>query len=83
MPRDIESRADELSTIVNSIADGLPHIFERFYRTGKARKGGGLGLGLYITRLLVEANGGRICVESRPGKGSTFIFTLPIYKETE
>jgi len=59
-------------------ADDLPHIFERFYRaTGVTRKAEGIGLGLYITRLLVEAHGGRIWVESRPGEGSTFSFTLP------
>ncbi|MBI2952921.1 MAG: hypothetical protein HYY30_01300 [Chloroflexi bacterium] len=54
------------------------HIFERFYRTKGARKAEGLGLGLYITRMLVEAHGGRIWVESELGKGSTFYFTLPI-----
>jgi signal transduction histidine kinase len=38
----------------------------------------GLGLGLYITRLLVEAHGGRITAESVKGEGSTFRFTLPV-----
>ncbi len=57
----------------------LSRLFERYYRTGKARaSGGGLGLGLYITRGLVKANGGRIWVESKEGKGSTFTFTLPV-----
>ncbi len=56
----------------------LPHLFERFYRAKGTRKAEGLGLGLYITRMLVEAMGGRISVESEPGKGSTFAFTLPI-----
>ncbi len=56
----------------------LPQIFERFYRAKGTRKAGGLGLGLYITRMLVEAHGGRIWAESEPGKGSTFYFTLPL-----
>ena len=58
--------------------EDLPHIFERFYRTKGTRKAEGLGLGLYITKMLVEAHGGRIWVKSKPGKGSTFSFTLPI-----
>ncbi|MBI2953351.1 MAG: PAS domain-containing sensor histidine kinase [Chloroflexi bacterium] len=56
----------------------LPHIFERFYRAKGVRKAEGLGLGLYIARMLVEAQGGRIWAESEPGKGSTFYFTLPV-----
>jgi len=59
-------------------ADDLPHIFERFYRAERGRKAEGIGLGLYITKALVEAHGGRIWVESEVGKGSTFSFTLPI-----
>jgi signal transduction histidine kinase len=57
----------------------LPQLFERFYRTGTAVRTdpGGLGLGLYIARLIVEAHGGRIWAESTVGKGSTFQFTLP------
>jgi len=57
--------------------EDLPHIFERFYRARGVRKVEGLGLGLYITKMLVEAHGGRIWVESELGRGSTFYFTLP------
>lgn len=59
--------------------EALPHLFDRFYRAESgARQATGLGLGLYITRRIVEAHGGRIAVESRLGEGSTFTVTLPL-----
>jgi PAS domain S-box-containing protein len=58
--------------------EDLPHIFERFYQTHGPRKKESVGLGLYITRMLVEAHGGRIWVESQVGRGSVFYFTLPL-----
>jgi signal transduction histidine kinase len=54
-----------------------PRIFERFYRPKGVRRSDSVGLGLYITRMLVETHGGRIRVKSTPGEGSTFSFTLP------
>lgn len=59
-------------------AETLPHLFERFYRADHSGSASGLGLGLYITRMLVEAHGGQIWAESTVGEGSTFIVTLPI-----
>jgi two-component system, NtrC family, sensor histidine kinase KinB len=59
-------------------AGELPRVFDRYYRAKEGRKGEGLGLGLYISRLIVEAHGGKIAVESQIGEGSTFKFTLPI-----
>lgn len=55
----------------------LPHLFERFYRVPDGRKADGIGLGLYITRRLVEAHGGCITVDSALGEGSVFTVTLP------
>lgn len=52
-------------------------IFNRFERTAEAHQYGGLGLGLYISRHIVEAHGGRIHVRSTPGAGSTFTIDLP------
>jgi PAS domain S-box-containing protein len=55
----------------------LPHIFEKFVQVPGAAIGGA-GLGLAISRLLVEANGGQISAQSEPDRGSTFTFTLPV-----
>ena len=59
-------------------AKHLPRLFERFYRVdnGRSRDMGGTGLGLSIVKHLVEAMGGEPRVESLPGKGTTFAFTL-------
>ena len=56
-------------------AEQLPYLFDAFYRISRDTKGSGLGL--FIVKTIIEAHGGRIWVESAPGKGSTFSFTLP------
>ncbi|HOF86529.1 MAG TPA: ATP-binding protein [Armatimonadota bacterium] len=56
----------------------MPHLFRRFHRAKDERRAEGLGLGLYLTKVLVEAHDGRIWVESEAGKGSPFSFMLPV-----
>jgi two-component system phosphate regulon sensor histidine kinase PhoR len=59
-------------------SDQLPLLFQRFVRIDKNVDPGGLGLGLYIVRLIVEAHGGRVWAESEVGNGSTMSFALPL-----
>jgi signal transduction histidine kinase len=62
-------------------AEDLPHIFDRFYRAEKSRSrsaSGGFGLGLSIARWIVENHGGQIEVESKEGKGTTFVIWLAL-----
>jgi|GEM_PF-1038904 signal transduction histidine kinase len=61
----------------------LPFIFEKYHRGGKSEGGGirGAGLGLFVTKSIIEAHGGRIWVESTEGKGTSMIFTIPLLPE--
>jgi signal transduction histidine kinase len=52
-------------------------LFQRFQRAVSARNFGGLGLGLYVVRVIVEAHGGTVRAESKLGEGATFIVELP------
>ncbi|OQW96158.1 MAG: hypothetical protein BWK77_06125 [Verrucomicrobia bacterium A1] len=83
----IECRAagSQLELVVTDRGSGiepqhLPRLFERFYRVDKARsrRDGGTGLGLAIVKHIVQAHGGQVAVESRPGEGSRFSFRIPM-----
>ncbi len=63
--------------------ENLSRIFNRFERAGTSCNVGGLGLGLYITRQIVEAHGGTIHAQSDWGKGATFVVELPMRTETQ
>ena len=78
-PSDDWVQVSVTDTGVGIAADDLPFVFERFYRADKSRTRatGGAGLGLAIAKQWVEAHGGKIQVESEPGRGTTFTFTLP------
>ncbi len=82
----VEALQRESETIISVRDQGcgiekehLPRLFERFYRVDKARSRqlGGTGLGLAIVKHIAQAHGGRVAVESIPGKGSTFSIHLP------
>lgn len=80
----IEQKGQEVITHIKDTGVGiprnaLPHLFTKFFRvTGKLTQGAkGTGLGLYISKAIVETHGGHIWVESEVNKGSTFSFSLP------
>jgi signal transduction histidine kinase len=83
-------RADRIVLSVEDTGPGispehLPRIFDRFYKVDSARGAGisGSGLGLSIVKATVERHGGRITVESEPGKGTTFKIELPTNADGE
>jgi signal transduction histidine kinase/DNA-binding response OmpR family regulator/CHASE3 domain sensor protein len=73
-------RVNITDTGVGLTAEEQVHLFTRFYRAKNpaTQEVGGTGLGLSIVRMLVEMHGGKVSVQSAPGQGSTFSFTLPI-----
>jgi signal transduction histidine kinase len=73
---------EELRFTVTDTGEGIPSdqldtIFERFHQLRRG-EGGGVGLGLYIAKCILQGHGRQISVESRVGEGSTFAFTLPV-----
>jgi signal transduction histidine kinase len=79
----VERAGDELCVAVGDTGVGIPPdkleaIFERFLQVAHNDRRG-VGLGLYISKAIVQGHGGRIWAESTIGKGSTFCFTLPIH----
>jgi heavy metal sensor kinase len=66
-----------IDTGIGIAEQDLPRIFERFYRGDRSRSRAGSGLGLSLARAIATAHGGSITVSSSPGKGSTFIISLP------
>jgi signal transduction histidine kinase len=75
---DDEIRFAVADTGIGVPADKLDAVFERFHQVRKNDRRG-VGLGLYISRAIVQGHGGRIWAESRIGEGSTFYFTLPVH----
>jgi signal transduction histidine kinase len=75
MEREQEFHLEVLDSGKGIPEDQLPFIFDAFYRVSRDQKGSGLGLA--ITKMIVEAHAGRLWVESDPGKGSVFGFSLP------
>jgi signal transduction histidine kinase len=85
----IEIKAEQheglVSTTVTDHGIGIPdailgNLFKKFYRSHKSRTGvSGTGLGLYLSKAIIDAHGGNIWVKSQAGKGSTFGFDLPTY----
>jgi signal transduction histidine kinase len=85
MPGQERAEGPHLRVSVTDTGIGLSpeeqaQLFEKFFRARNrtTREVGGTGLGLAITKALVELHGGAMSVESAPGQGSTFSFTLPL-----
>ncbi|MBI2334430.1 HAMP domain-containing histidine kinase [Candidatus Daviesbacteria bacterium] len=80
-PNEIVTTVED--TGVGIPAEAIPHLFNKFFRVSNTLQKGskGTGLGLYISKSIIQKLNGRIWVESEPGKGSKFHFSLPIVQE--
>jgi len=76
---DAQVRVEVVDTGPGIPASDLPHVFDRYWQSRRTDRRGGAGLGLTIARGIVAAHGGRIGVESPPGEGARFWFTLPAH----
>jgi two-component system phosphate regulon sensor histidine kinase PhoR len=74
---------DITDTGIGIPVEDVPRVFERFYKGDKARTGEGTGMGLAISKHVIEAHGGNISVESEEGKGSIFSFSLPLQADSK
>lgn len=83
----VQHQDKEILTSVKDFGPGISeenqrHIFSQFYQAKESKDGSaGLGLGLFISKDIIERHGGRIWVESEPGNGATFKFSLPLAQE--
>ena len=87
----VQAIAEEKTALISVSDTGIgidpevqPRLFDPFYQVEPllTRKTGGAGLGLLVSKAIVEAHSGRIWVESVPGEGSTFFFTIPLADHT-
>lgn len=87
LPSELRLCSDERKVLITVIDHGygieahhLPHLTEPFYRVdpSRQRETGGYGLGLYLCRMIAEAHGGKLVIESTPGKGTTVLVELPV-----
>jgi two-component system sensor kinase FixL len=83
-PIEISTRSNDGTAVLTIRDQGIGiavehhhRIFDRFMRAASIQKYGGLGLGLYISKEIIQAHRGTIRVESEPGRGSTFTVELP------
>jgi two-component system NarL family sensor kinase len=78
-----EDGGDQVVKVVDSgsgiTEEELPHLFQRFYQGNGDRHFSGSGLGLYLSRQIIEAHGGKIWAENYPPRGAVFAFCIPAF----
>jgi signal transduction histidine kinase len=87
LPSELRLCLNERNALITVIDHGvgvdahhLPYLTEPFYRVdpSRQRETGGYGLGLYLCKMIAEAHGGKLVIESTPGKGTTVLVKLPV-----